>query len=239
MKLTLLEIVQRVLSAMEADNVNSISATAESVAISKIAEEVYYDLLGTTDWPHLEKTGQLINSGLLSQPNLLHIPEDVKFIKELWYEGKELRFKEPEDFIRYVNGRNQEDEDYEVITTPSGAKLTINIKQDPVFFTIFNGTELVTDSYNSDTHQTLLGSESLFTGSFIPGFQSLDEFIPDLPTEVFPTYLSMVKRAAFLYLRREASPHDERTSVSGLGRILRDKYKLYRKENKISYGRKK
>lgn len=239
MKLTLLQIVQRVLSAMEADNVNSISDTAESLAISKTAEEVYYDLLATTDWPHLEQTGQLIGSSDSDFPNLLRLPRDVKYIKVLWYNNKILRYLEPEDFINYVNQRNENSTDLQYINTPLGARLLINTKKDPDFFTLFNSQEVITDSYNSDEGLTLIGSKSLFTGNVLPTFYAQDEFIPDLPTEVFSTYLAMVKRACFLYLRREASPHDERTAVAGLGRIMQDKYKLYRKQSKVSYGRNK
>lgn len=239
MKLTLLQIVQRVLSAMEADMVNSISDTAESVAISKVAEDVYYELLATTDWPHLEQTGQLIGSSNSAFPNLLRIPNDVKYIKSLWYKDKLLKYKEPEEFIKYVNQRNKDNTDFQSIATPLGAKLLINVKEDPTFFTIFNSQEVITDAYNSDTHMTLLGSETLFTGNVLPSFYADDEFVPSLPIEAFSTYLSMVKRAAFLYLRREASPHDERTAIAGLGRIMQDKYKLFRLENKVSYGRHK
>lgn len=236
MKQTLLQIVQRVLSAMEADMVNSISDTAESTAVYKIAEEVFYDLVNTTDWPHLETTGSLISPSNSDFPNVLYIPEDVKYIKSLWYKDKILKYKEPEDFIQFVNERAV---DTSVrIETPNGLVLSIDVNKEPEFFTIFDGVQVVTDSYNSAKEAVLVSSLSLFTGNKSPVFYTTDEFIPDLPTNVFPTYLAMVKRAAFLYLRREASPHDERVVVSGLGRIMRDKYKLYRKETKVSYGRK-
>lgn len=237
MHYTLLEIIQRVLSAMGADNVNSIDGTAESTAVARIAEEVYYDLLATTDWPHLESTGKLGSSNDMYFPNLLKLPKDVKYIKALWYKNKLLTYKEPEEFIKYVNQRQVGDNTY-TVSTPDGADLLIMDNKDPEFFTLFNSTDVITDSYDGEDYSTLIGDSSLYTGNTLPVFQPVDSFVPDLPSEAFSTYLAMVKRAAFMYLRQEPSPHDERVAVAGLGRIMQDKYKLYRKETKINYGRK-
>lgn len=222
---------------MGADNVNSIDGTEESTAVARIAEEVYYDLLATTDWPHLESTGKLTNSNEIEFPNLLRLPEDVKYIKALWYKNKLLTYKEPEEFIKYVNQRKEGGSTLP-ISTPDGAGLHIVINKDPEFFTLFNSTTVITDSYDEDEYPTLIGDFSLYTGNTLPVFQPVDDFVPDLPSEAFSTYLAMVKRAAFMYLRQEPSPHDERVAVAGLGRIMQDKYKLYRKETKINYGRK-
>lgn len=224
---------------MEADNVNSISDTYESIGIAKVAEEVYYDLLSQADWPHTERAGKLEGLSNNEYPTHLRIPTDVRYIKALWYKGKALKYKEPEDFINYVNSRNLSVDSVVEVETIDGIPLKVVDNQEPTYFTIFSEEYVVTDSFNKEDGLTLLGDYAVFTGSFINRFESDDNFVPELPTNMFPTYLALVRRAAFMYFRREASPHDERAALAGMGRLFRDKYKLFGKENRVSYGRHK
>lgn len=239
MKLTLLQVVQRTLSAMEADNVNSISSTYESEAIARIAEEVYYELISRADWPSLESTVALQNSNKLTEPTTLVIPENVKFIKSLWYKNKELRYLEPEAFIRFITDRTVKSDAVPMELQGSGSEFLIPSDKDPEFFTILNNKFIVCDSLILTEGSTLFGSKAVSTGVSNPVFLYEDDFVPDLEETIFPVYLSMVRRAAFLFLKREASAHDERAVISGLGRILQDKNRLFRKKSKISYGRNK
>ena len=239
MKYTLLEIVRRVLSAMEADVVNDISETFESLAIARVVEEVYFDLISRSDWPHLETTTGLASLSDSSKPNFLEIPEGIKYLKKIWYNNKELTYKRPEEFYPLMNSRKPGTYNTEEVQTPSGATIVVVNNKDPEFFTLINDTLIVTDSYDKDYAATLMGSLALAICNKAPTFIFDNDFIPDIPESMFVTYLAMVKRASFLYFKREPSSVDERAALSGLGRLLQDKNKLFRLENKISYGRKK
>lgn len=51
MNYTLLDMVQRILEAMESDEVNNYDDTPESLAVANIIKEVYYDIISTLDIP--------------------------------------------------------------------------------------------------------------------------------------------------------------------------------------------
>lgn len=237
MKLTLLQVVQSVLSAMEADSVNSISDTFESAAVTRVAEEVYYELINKSDWPRLEQMARLQGMSDNSSPTTLRVPENVKYVKAFWYDNKELIYKSPEDFIRYLNEQSIDPANQVLTALPNGIEFPVRNNTAPTYFTMFENSYIVTDSFDKVDGSTLHASRSYLTGNIIPTFYTDDAFVPDLEPGMFTTYLAMVKRASFLYLRREASPHDERVAIAGLGRLMQDKQKLYRLENKISYGR--
>lgn len=238
-KRTLLEIVQYVLSAMEADNVNSISETVESVAIARVAEETFFELISQSDWPHLETTAQMQSVSDNTKPNFLEVPENIKYIKGLWYNDKQLKYMDPEKFINFVNERDLSQDFIVESFTDTNVRLKVNNIDQPTYFTMFDDRYVITDSFPSDEGATLVGAKSYATVNVIPSFTQDDAFVPDLPTNMFSTYLAMVKRAAFLYFRREPSTKDERAAIAGWGRLLQNKSKLFGKESRINYGRRK
>lgn len=52
-KLTLLDIVQDVLSDMDSDEVNSINDSIEALQVAAIAKSTFYNIIDGRDWPHL------------------------------------------------------------------------------------------------------------------------------------------------------------------------------------------
>lgn len=236
MKLTLLQVVQRTLSAMNADNVNSISDTYESEAIARVAEEVYYELIAKADWPQLKSIIKLYSAPSTSERTTLVIPENVKHIKALWYKDKELKYVEPEDFIRMAKNTIAT-VDTVTVTLPDGTDINVASNKDPEYFTIFNNKLVVANSLDTDDGYTLLSGYTSATCSITPGFDYRDDFVPEMEESFFPTYLSMVRRAAFVFFRREASMHDERVAIAGMGRLLRDKNRLIDKQTRPHYGR--
>lgn len=236
-KMTLLQIVQNVLSSMEADNVNSIGDTVESAAIARTAEETYYELMAYGDWPHLVGTYSLTSLSDSAKPNYLEIPDEYKNIQYLSYLGTELRYKEPEEFLKYVNSRDLSLSNVVEVTGFHGVTYKIINDTLPTYFTLLEEKYVVTDSYDSVVETTLQGDNASVVASVLPAWASTDNYVPSLTDNMFPVYLAMVKRAAFLYFRREVSNKDERVAIAGLGRLRRDLSKLYRKDKVINYGR--
>lgn len=238
-RLTLLQIVQNVLSSMEADNVNSISDTVESAAIARTAEETYYEMMSQGDWPHLVKTDQLLSVSDNSKPNYLEIPTEFQDIRSLFYNTKELKFMEPIEFIKFTNERNLSTAEVVEVIGFNNVKFKVLNNAEPTYFTLLQDKYVLTDSFDSSVESTLRGENSTVTASVLPAWQATDTFVPDLTDQMFPTYLALVKRAAFLYFRREVSNKDERQALAGMGRLRRDVHKLFRKETVIDYGRKR
>lgn len=238
--MTLLQIVQNTLSAMEADNVNDISSSTESSAIARIAEEVYFELMAQGDWPFLQTVSKLTSISDSDYPNCLEIPSNIKSIKRVWYNNTELKYKTVEDFIEYTNQRDISSENIvEINTIDSGIVTHIDTSKHPTYFTLLNDKYVITDSYYSVEDTTLVGSKSMISVTVIPTWTESNTFTPDMPDHMFPTYLAMVKRAAFLYLRREQSIKDERAALAGLGRLYVDPSRLFMNKPSINYGRKR
>lgn len=236
---TLLQVVQNVLSAMEADNVNSISDTVESVAIARVAEETFFELISQSDWPHLEVLETADSHSSLESPNVLRIPKNIKNIKGFWYDGSRLKYLPIEEFIEMSNQLDVSKEN--VVLSQVGANTYLNCYNDtaPRVFTLVGDSLVVTDSYNSNESSTLLGHKSLISGTETPYFELDDNFVPKMPDSMLSTYLAMVKRSAFLYFRREPSTKDERAALAGMSKLLRNKSSLYNKSSRVNYGRNK
>lgn len=238
-RMTLLQIVQNVLLSMEADNVNSLSGTVESAAIAETAREVYYEMMSQGDWPHLVKTTQLISVSDNEKPNYLEIPENYQDIRALFYNNIELEYMEPMDFIKSSIERNQLDENIVQVISFNGVQLNVFNNETPRYFTIFEDKYVITEAWDQEQESTLQGINSIVTASVLPEWETREDYVPEMTDQMFPTYLALVKRAAFLYFRREASAKDERQALAGMGRLRLDVNKLYRKENEINYGRKR
>lgn len=84
MKLTLLEMVQSILSSMDSDEVNSIDDTIEAQQVAYVIKSVYNDISTFIDLPEQDKIFQLEPSGDPDKPTVMLIPAnfgDLQWIK--------------------------------------------------------------------------------------------------------------------------------------------------------------
>lgn len=88
MKMTLLEMVQSILSSMDSDEVNSYADTVESQQVANIIKSTYNDIISFIEFPEQYKLFQLNPSGDPSKPVVMSIPNNygnlewVKYNKE-------------------------------------------------------------------------------------------------------------------------------------------------------------
>lgn len=234
-----LKTVQHVLGAMESNNVNTVGATIESVEVLRIMEEVFFELMAYGEWPHLEELRQLESVSDLSKPTYLRIPSSTATVDLFKYDMKELQYVTPLEFINMTHERNKEADNVVELSSYNNVQLLIINNEAPTCWTSFDDEHIVCDSYNKEDSATLMGSKSMILCKTTPQWEVTDEFIPELPEEMFPTYLAKVKARAFLQLKREQSIPDERQASYGMSKIRREMSKLNdrtnRKENR--YGR--
>jgi hypothetical protein len=211
-KKTLLKIVQDILSDMDADNVNSIDDTIESQQVAQIVESTYYEMLGNRNWPHLGKVIQLDSLSDLAKPNYLKLPDNLKELSFFKYEKQkqdetkivlhDVIYKEPDSFLRFVSARNSDNDNVQVVNDFGGTKLLIFNDKAPSYWTSFDDTHLVTDSYDSAVESTLQSSKSQCQAYIIPSFTQSNSFIPDLPIDAFPALIEEAKSTAFFVLKQ-------------------------------------
>lgn len=200
MKMTLLEMVMRVLNASEGDEINSISDTIEALETATDIQTVYYDIIGRKDWQFLRVLETFDSVGDSEKPTHLLIPEHTSKMETLQYNKrqsiggrnlyKEVYFKYPDEFLVYVNTRDNTATNYREITDVNGAKLTIRTDAHPTYFTSFDDKYVVMDAYDSDIESTLQGSNTQALIYKHPVWSVDDNFTPELPAEMFPMFLA-------------------------------------------------
>lgn len=247
-KLTLLTMVQKILSSMDSDDVNSISDTEEAVQITDVIEDTYFHLMSQKDWPHLKQTCTLESLSDVTRPTYLRVPDLVSQITDVKYTITKsvdlndsvatIRYKEPVEFTDMTLTRNTGDADTQKMLTLNNTPLFIYNDRDPLFWTSFDDEHVVFDAYDSAEETTLIGTKAFVQCIKSPVFdKNTDTFIPDLPEDLFPVLLAESKRAAHLYHKQSDSPVDAKRALQGIHRAREKAWRTNDGRKKARYGR--
>lgn len=247
MKKTLLQLVQDILNDLDSDAVNSILDTAESEQVANIVRTTYEAMIANRDWPHLRKLFQMDHVGDLTKPNYLRAPEGLKQLTFFKYEcqrndgrlvQREIQFMYPDDFLRFISGRNEDEDWVDVVTDFGGSKLLIVNNQPPTYWTTFDDKYIVVDSYDKNADDVLQKSKTQCLGYIYPTWTHADTFIPDLPTEAFPALFNEALSAASLRLKQLPDQKAEQASQRQQRWLARKAWKLEGGVRYDNYGRK-
>lgn len=210
MKLTLLDMTQSILSAMDSDEVNSISDTTEARQVAEVIKKVYMNILGRANLPEHNKLYSLTASNDPDQPTLMYKPESVAKIEWIKYDGAEdasgpeyhyVTILPITQFTDMVLQMNPEDADVGSLNLNDNT-FYFKSNSKPTYCTIVNDNFIIFDSYNSAVDTTLQESKTLCYGRVVPTFQMTDSFIPDLDDNQFPLLLNEATAWAFLELKQ-------------------------------------
>lgn len=231
MRMTLLEIVQSVLSSMDSDSVSSINDTVESTSVANAAKDVYFELMSYNDWDHLYEWRELEAVSDTSRPNYLRIPDSVSRMECLKYNVTsttdtrtvigELVYLSPKDFINLVHNRDSSQSNVDTVTNSNGVEMFILNDKKPEYWTSFDNEYVVTDSYDSSVDTTLNSSKSSAWCRVVPSWTSTNTAVPDMPTDFFPAYLAEVKSVCHAYFKQQLSEKDEQKARRGLAHVRR------------------
>ncbi len=218
-KMTLLEMTQNILSAMDSDEVNSIGDTVESLQVAEIIRETYWDITENSDIPGMKGLISLTPTADVDRPNIFTVPDDGIRVDWLRYNNKIVQYLKPDQFVQYV--LYQEDMDG-VITVD---QMPVRTDIDPLYWTSFNDTEMFFSSYNSDEGSTLQQSKAMCWGFKSHTFSMNDTFTPDLPSELFPMLLAEAKNACFTNFKQVANSNEQRKAARQNVRWQNNKHK--------------
>ena len=247
MKLTLLEIVQNILSYLDSEEVNTISDSVEAMQVATIVRDTYYNLITNSFIPEHETLLKLESFADSAHPTHFRYPANVKKVKTIWYDCKDgdlsgrTRYKEvlwvePEDFLNRINTA-YEDSD-EILDPNSGTTLFIRNNQNPSYYTSFDDSTLVFNSYNKSVEATLQTSKTRAFGSVYPSFSVEDDFTPELQANFFPLLISESKAMAFSTLKGYVDPKVDQAARRQRSSIQNDKFVNERPTKWNDYGRK-
>ncbi len=211
-KLTLLDIVQDIANDLDSDEVNSIDDTMESVQIAQIVKSSYLAMMSKRNWPHLRRGVQLEASTVVERPTHMVLADEVKELSLVNYDKQRegdtnknyqpVEFIEVDDFLRVSNQRRSSNENVITVLDDSGIELLILNDTAPKYYTTFNDTTLVFDSYDVSVDSTLQSNKVQAQGYINPIWTMEDDFIPDLPSEAFQALQEEAKSRASIKLRQ-------------------------------------
>lgn len=247
-KMTVLEIVQDVLNDLDGDFINSIDDTEESQQIAAIVASTYRAMMSNRNWAHTNRTVTLTPSGDSSLPTHMTIEDNIKEMISVYYDKKkngetairmgEVKWKEPDDFLRYTYSRNSDNSNTEVINDPSGVKLLILNDKAPDYYTTFDDNTLVFDSYDTTVDSTLQSHKTLCRAYIMPTFSLVDEFIPDLPEEAFSAFVEEVKSKSAYKIKQFEDVKSEQEAARQGRWLSRKNWRVHGGIRYPDYGRK-
>lgn len=247
--MSLLDLVQDIMSDMNADEVNSITDTQESLQVAQIIKSTYYNILDGRDYPFLYELFQVEASGTAAKPTHLRLPETLIDLKWLKYNNKKvgetknryetIQYLSQEEFVALCDARLSDASNVVAVVDDSGIPLNIINDKDPQYFTSFDDEVLVLDSYVAAKEATLQNSQTQAYGKLSVVWQMDDNFTPDLPVQMFMYLLNEAKSTCFLTLKQLANEKAEQQSVSQKRRMSQDAWKINKGIKYPNYGRKR
>ena len=232
-KLSLLDMTQNILSALDSDPVSSIDETVEAVQVAELVKEAYFELLSQRDWPFLFQLAPLQALGDTNNPTKMKIPDTWNKVKWVKYNKKEVTWVDPQTFNDIITNR----------VAQSGV-INANgyvINQDPQYWTSYDDQFLIFDGYNSSVDSTLQANKSSAYGTQQASWTHTDNFVPAIPEKFFPTLLAEAKSQAFVNLKQQSNAREERKATRGRMAMRNDSWKNENGEVKyntrVNYGR--
>jgi hypothetical protein len=232
-KMTLLEITQSILSALDSDDVNSIDDTVESIQIADLVKESYFELLSQRDWPFLFAISSLEGLADTNNPTKMRMQEAWNKVKWIKYNKKVVTYMDPEAFIDMIDNRSVQAN----VVDSSG----YIINADPVYWTSLDDTYVYFDGYDSSVDTTLQASKTKVYVSTQPTWTHIDTFVPNIPEKFFPTLLADAKSQAFVNIKQQVNAREERKAQRGRvtmrNEVWRNESGEAKYNRKVNYGR--
>lgn len=246
-KETLLEIVQEILSDMNADEVNSIADTEESMQVARIVKRTFINLQNDRLWPSNKAIIKLVPYSDSAHPTHMKLQENTQEIDWVKYDisgvgepvdYQTVRWCAPEDFVNLVLQRNPSDTNIQTVLEPSGVPLFIQTDHYPTYYTTFDDDTLVFDSFDAAVDSTLQASKIHVFGISEQVFELVDSFVPQIPSKYFPYLVNEAKSTAFLKIKEVFSQKDEQNATRQKSWLSINKRRADRDRRFPDYGRK-
>lgn len=246
--MTLIQIVQDILSDMDSDEVSSINDSVESLQVAQIVKSTYYNIIDGKDFPFLYELFQLTPTSTVSRPTHMSLPDSIIDLKWIKYDNKELgatknlyqviQYRTPEEFLNITDNRDSGDALITVVNDSTGIKINVYNDRGPSYFTSFDDENLVFDSYDSVKEVNLTANNTQCHGKKSVAFTLTDAFTPDLPDQMFTYLLAEAKSTCFLTLKQMPNAKAEQVSVSHKRRMSQEAWRIKNGITYPHYGRK-
>lgn len=232
-KMTLLEMVQNIASAMDTDEINSITDTVESLQIAEVIKETFYEQFNNIFIPEHQKLFQLESVSDVTRPNYLRIPDDIAKISWVKYYDyglltyrPHMDYLPPEEFFERMLQYYSAPADWlTAVTDTSGIVYNVPNNTSPGTYTILDDEFLVFDGYDLVNETTMQGVRSVAYGTASFEFAMEDDFVPPLDANLFPLLLAEAKSTCFINLKQISSSKEEQRARRQRIRMQNDQFR--------------
>lgn len=245
MQMTLLEIVQDILSDMSSDNVNSINDTEEALQVARVIRTTFFEMMSVGDWPHLKEVFQLLALGDTNKPTHMRLPTNVSKVTSIKYnkslvgqvEYCEIPFMDSETFLTITTKLDSSSPSNQLITDPTGLTYPVSKIQMPTCWTSFDDEYIVFNSYDNTIDSTLQQVKTLCLGYREPTFSLVDTFTPDLPAKAFSLLLAEAKSACFNAIKQQPNAKEEQRARRQRSWLGTERHRTHSQIEYPNYGR--
>jgi len=227
MRLTKLQLVRRVLNAIDSDEVTSVSDTVESEQVGMLVDAAYDWLLSEFPWPHLRDLRTL---EVTTTANQMRIPTDVVTVNSIRYSGEDVTYLKPMDMHKLLVDRD---------TTLSNVDSNGAINDhDPTYWSSYDDEYVVFDSYNGN----LVSANTVVDSYKVASPMTADGDYPDLPERFHPILADQATADSFYNLKGDQIGFNiyRRRAKDGLVNMQRWAKKVNRQTStgdSVNYGR--
>lgn len=226
-RFSVLDVVQRVLSSMDGDEVNSISDTTESAQVATCAETVYNDIIQGSDPPEDYRFFGLTASTNPAYPIVMYRPlgfESVDWIKykctlqdttdgvQYWTLMKPILVDE---FLKRQDGLSLDDPrtaQMNLVLPNTTLQILYYTDVAPSYYTSFDDETIIFNSIDTSVDTTLQNSKSLAYGQYSNQFLMIDGFVPAFDSQVHQLWLHETKALASAELRQVTNASAEKSA---------------------------
>lgn len=223
-KMTLLEMTQNILSSMDSDEVNTISDTVESLQVATTIVETYYELYANRVNPSHEGLIKLEGLADITKPNYLRMPDNVKSVKWIRYNGIKVPYVDPETFLENAYAKT----DQTLITDPEfSANYYIYTDGEPTYWTTFDNKHIIFNGYDASVESTMHHNKTTCWGQRDPVFDLTDgSYAPYLEGSDYPGLLAEAKSTCFIYFKQVSNSKEEQKAKRQRVRAQNDSWRL-------------
>lgn len=246
-KLTLLVMVNDVLSSMGNDHVADVGESQDAEDVVAIIRAEYNKLMSMGDWPHLKTVTNLTAVADSTKPTLMQMPSDVAELTNIKYNKiksgetapnwDDVTLLSPAEFLQMTLERNTDNSSVSSYTTSDGVQILYYNDQAPNFCTSFDDDYIVFDAIDTTVDTTLQSSKSIAEVIKTTSFTAANTTILDLPARMFPTLLSKCRAVANELIEQRDLKIDVADARSGMNRMRHKQNAVTNTTTKRNYGR--
>lgn len=221
-----IDMVNKVLSAIDSQSVSSIDDSDEAEQVASIIQRAYYEILYSKNWSFLQTEGRLLP--IADKPNKMIMPKDCLSLIRVKYDKKNIKYISPNDFRDLIDLRSD-----------SGNNVNedgIYTDRNPQYYTSFDDEVLIFDAYDNK-YTTLLESLSYCLYSRTPKEINGDDDEFDLPLRFQPVLLNYSISIAMEELKQDSTAAQRYETRYRVGFAHMIKWSKHVYENEQRYDR--